>query len=103
LKNGYVFTHYRFPPPDIKSACFQSLGIQKCRPSWRMIASPGEEYLGIYPGGQSGNPLSEHYSDMLRKYLNHEYNKLSLPKDSDDMEKNTIESKLLIKPNGGSK
>jgi penicillin amidase len=37
-------------------------------PSWRMVVSlekTGVKMWGVYPGGQSGNPGSKHYSDMV--------------------------------------
>jgi penicillin amidase len=37
-------------------------------PSWRMVVSlekDGMKAWGVYPGGQSGNPGSKHYGDMI--------------------------------------
>ncbi|HEY8935466.1 MAG TPA: penicillin acylase family protein [Cyclobacteriaceae bacterium] len=45
-------------------------------PSWRMIVSlekSGVKCWATYPGGQSGNPGSEHYADMLNKWVNGQY------------------------------
>lgn len=47
-------------------------------PSWRMVvelSSPPQAY-GIYPGGQSGNPGSTHYDDLLTPWLQDQYFKL---------------------------
>jgi penicillin amidase len=43
-------------------------------PSERMVVSPGREHEGILhiPTGQSGNPLSPHYGDQYRAWLNGE-------------------------------
>ncbi len=43
-------------------------------PSERMVVSPGREAEGIMeiPTGQSGHPLSPHYSDQYRAWLNGE-------------------------------
>jgi penicillin amidase len=43
--------------------------------SWRMIVELGEEItaLGIYPGGQSGNPGSKYYSNFIQKWAKGEY------------------------------
>jgi penicillin amidase len=43
-------------------------------PSERMVVSPGREEEGILhmPGGQSGHPLSPHYSDQHRAWVNGE-------------------------------
>jgi len=48
--------------------------------SWRMIVEMGEngEAWGIYPGGQSGNPGSKYYDNLLKKWANGEYVDVSL-------------------------
>jgi penicillin amidase len=45
-------------------------------PSWRMVVSlekSGIKMWGVYPGGQSGNPGSTHYSDMVAPWVGGEY------------------------------
>lgn len=45
-------------------------------PSWRMIVSlekSGVKAWGTYPGGQSGNAGSRHYSDLLERWTNGTY------------------------------
>jgi penicillin amidase len=45
-------------------------------PSWRMIVSlekSGVKTWATYPGGQSGNPGSAHYSDMLDRWTKGQY------------------------------
>ncbi|HEY9049376.1 MAG TPA: penicillin acylase family protein [Ohtaekwangia sp.] len=45
-------------------------------PSWRMIVSlekSGAKAWGVYPGGQSGNPGSAHYVDMLDSWVAGKY------------------------------
>jgi penicillin amidase len=46
--------------------------------SWRMVVSPGTEdvYYGVYPGGQSGNPGSKHYTEFIDSWANGEYFRL---------------------------
>ncbi len=54
-------------------------------PSWRMIVdlgSDGIKGLGVYPGGQSGNPGSKYYDNMLETWLNGQYNELNFMKDA---------------------
>ena len=62
-------------------------------PSWRMVvelSNPVNAY-GVFPGGQSGNPLSPHYSDQIDKWAKHEYNKLTLFNDEKEIKsKSTI-------------
>jgi penicillin amidase len=47
-------------------------------PSWRMIVELGPEpkAYGIYPGGQSGNPASPYYLNLLKKWEKGELNEL---------------------------
>jgi penicillin amidase len=55
-------------------------------PSWRMIVELGAETkaLGAYPGGQSGNPGSKHYDDILDTWAAGEYYPLLYLKSVDD-------------------
>ncbi len=47
-------------------------------PSWRMVVSMEEEVKawGVYPGGQSGNPFSPHYDDLIKTWSNGDYYEL---------------------------
>lgn len=52
-------------------------------PSWRMIvemSEPPKAYIN-YPGGQSGNPASKHYRDMLEQYFEGHYYEVTLKTD----------------------
>jgi penicillin G amidase len=45
-------------------------------PSWRMVVSlekSGVKTWATYPGGQSGNPGSAHYNDMLTRWIDGRY------------------------------
>jgi penicillin G amidase len=48
--------------------------------SWRMVVEMGEggEAFGIYPGGQSGNPGSRFYDNMIKKWAIGEYLNVSI-------------------------
>ena len=67
-------------------------------PYWRMIVSLERPVraLGVYPGGQSGNPGSSHYCDFLETYENESYFELLFPKSKNDIERNKIESQLIF-------
>ena len=56
-------------PGDIYTPRAQA---QRTGPSERMAVSPGREHEGILhiPTGQSGHPLSPHYGDQYRAWLN---------------------------------
>jgi penicillin amidase len=69
-------------------------------PSWRMIvqlSSPAEAY-GIYPGGQSGNPGSKYYDNMVDTWARGEYHKLWYMREGD---KNDAKVKWRMKMERG--
>jgi penicillin amidase len=52
-------------------------------PSWRMVvelSSPPKAWVN-YPGGQSGDPASPHYRDMLDSFFEGKYYEVSIQKD----------------------
>lgn len=68
-------------------------------PSWRMVVELGEEVQawGVYPGGQSGNPGSRFYDNMVQQWAAGEYNPLFFMKNSADR-KQPILSEFKITP-----
>ena len=54
-------------------------------PSWRMVVELGDEVsaYGVYPGGQSGNPGSPFYDNMIDHWVNGKYYKLLFMKGPD--------------------
>ncbi len=54
-------------------------------PSWRMIVemSSPPKAIGIYPGGQSGNPGSKFYDNMIDRWAAGEYIELNFMQDID--------------------
>ncbi len=57
-------------------------------PSWRMIVSlekPKVRAWGTYPGGQSGNPGSRYYSNLLTLWARGEYLELRFPGSVDEI------------------
>jgi penicillin amidase len=57
-------------------------------PSWRMIVSlekGGVKALGVYPGGQSGNPGSPFYANMVAPWANAVYNTLQFVTRPEDL------------------
>ncbi len=65
-------------------------------PSWRMVVSlekSGMKAWATYPGGQSGNPGSPHYLDMLGRWLEGRYfplHFLRTPEDGDSAAKHRM-------------
>lgn len=67
-------------------------------PSWRQIIEltpTGPKALGVYPGGQSGNPGSRYYDDSVETWSKGEYNNLTLYKNPEEI----IESIFMIQMN----
>lgn len=58
-------------------------------PSWRMVvqlSQPVRAY-GIYPGGQSGNPASKYYDNMIEKWTNGQLDELLFLKSDEESDK----------------
>jgi penicillin amidase len=55
-------------------------------PSWRMIVELGEQVraLGVFPGGQSGNPGSKYYDNMVDTWAGGNYYELLFLKSPND-------------------
>ncbi len=50
-------------------------------PSWRMVVDVGrpEASVAVFPGGESGNPVSPHYDDQLALWLVGRYKDIEFP------------------------
>ena len=61
--------------PDAINATGFSFG-----PSWRMVISLEDKVKGyaVYPGGQSGNPASKYYNNMIDAWIKGEYYDLNI-------------------------
>lgn len=69
-------------------------------PSWRMLLDLRDpsEGLAIYPGGQSGLPLSVHYDDFLGTYMSGGYLAFREAASSSSIPARFIESSLQLVP-----
>lgn len=70
-------------------------------PSWRMVvimSEPPEAY-GIYPGGQSENPVSPHYGDFIENWLNYRYYRLNMAVSPEEI--TDVEARTVLLPGGG--
>ncbi len=67
-------------------------------PSWRMIVemSSPPKAIGIYPGGQSGNPGSKHYDDFIDVWAKGEYMDILFMQN--DSETESIKQTQILKP-----
>lgn len=62
-------------------------------PSWRMVVQLDKEWpkaYGLYPGGQSGNPGSKFYDNMIDKWTKGELNELLFMKSKEQTDKRII-------------
>jgi penicillin amidase len=84
--NNLLFTYSDNPKSDVKGG-----------PSTRRIIdfSDVENSVSILPTGQSGNPMSKHYSDQAEMYVKGEFRKMKMNK----AEIINTSTKLVFKPN----
>lgn len=68
-------------------------------PSWRMIVALDKDVkaYGVFPGGQSGNPGSPYYDDMIDTWSEGRLNELVYLKSKDDKHKGIITTWKLSK------
>ena len=77
---------------DVLNAVRGSFG-----PSWRMVVELGDEVeaYGVYPGGQSGNPGSPYYNNMLEDWAAGNYNKLQFVKTPTELENTAVLTQIF--------
>ena len=68
-------------------------------PSWRMVVELAENgrRVGVFPGGQSGNPVSPHFDDGVETWANYQYFELTMPRTPEEIPDDRIESILILK------
>jgi penicillin amidase len=90
---------FNAPPLKTGGASSAVNAISKRKgPSWRMVVElgPSPRAYGIYPGGQSGNPGSPYYLNLLKKWENGELNEL-LYLSSPDQEDPRLTSRITLR------
>ncbi len=67
-------------------------------PSWRMVVALGKEVkgYGVFPGGQSGNPGSFYYDDMIDTWTSGRLNELLFLKSNTDQSKRILSTWKLV-------
>jgi len=80
--------------PDAINATGYSFG-----PSWRMVISLENNIKGyaVYPGGQSGNPSSPFYKNMIETWKKGEYYELNFVSNTDGI-KNKMTQHIQLNP-----
>jgi penicillin amidase len=68
--------------------------------SWRFVVELGDtvQAWGIYPGGQSGNPVSSRYADRLEGWRLGQLNPLHLPRKAGELSGMVRQSVLTLTP-----
>jgi penicillin amidase len=68
--------------------------------SWRMVVELGPEVRAwtIYPGGQSGNPMSPRYADRIARWSAGELEPALVPRDEASIPGERIISRVRLKP-----
>jgi penicillin amidase len=68
--------------------------------SWRMVVELGDEMQawGIYPGGQSGNPISPRYAQFLGRWSAGTLDSLRFPARPNDLPAAVTRSRLVVAP-----
>ena len=82
-----AFSRLNVPVQGGNATLWPSTGDGHHGPSWRMVVEMGapRRAWAIYPGGQSGNPLSARYDDRLDRWSKGELDTLRLPTRESDL------------------
>jgi len=96
------FSALRLPVNGGPSTISPSSGDGTDGASWRMVVELGPEVrgFGVYPGGQSGNPVSPRYQDRLPRWLNGDLDTLRFPRSAADLDPGRTTATLTLIPAG---
>jgi penicillin amidase len=91
------------PPIPIQggpSTLNPSSGSGRYGASWRMVVELGPEVRGwgTYPGGQSGNPVSDRYADRIPVWAAGRLDTLRFPRSPEELAQGMIRSMLTLTP-----
>jgi penicillin amidase len=95
-----AFSRREIPVQGGSATLWPSTGNGRHGPSWRMVvelSSPRRAWA-IYPGGQSGNPLSSRYDDRLEKWRRGELDTLRLPGSIEELPAALHRAELQLTP-----
>jgi penicillin amidase len=92
----------KIPVQGGTSTLWPSSGNGRHGPSWRMVVELDSvpKAWAIYPGGQSGNPLSPYYDNRIAKWSAGELDTLMVPRTPDDISKSHRSSVLRFTATG---
>ncbi|MES2522237.1 MAG: penicillin acylase family protein [Gemmatimonadota bacterium] len=95
-----AFSRMEIPVQGGSATLWPSTGNGRHGPSWRMVvelSSPRRAWA-VYPGGQSGNPLSPRYDDRLEKWRTGTLDTLRLPRAMSDLAPSQQRARLTLSP-----
>ncbi len=86
--------------PSGPNTLWPSTGEGTAGPSWRMVVELGDSVRawGIYPGGQTGNPLDPGYRDRLPRWLAGELDPLLVPRTAGALAAADVSGTLTLVP-----
>jgi penicillin amidase len=94
-----AFSRLALPVPGGPNTLWPSTGGGGAGPSWRMVVElgPAVRAWGVYPGGQSGDPLSPGYDDRLAHWLDGTLDSLRVPRTPADLGRD-LRQTLTLRP-----
>ena len=94
------FSALELSVPSGPSTISPSSGDGTHSASWRMVVELGPEVqgLGVYPGGQSGNPASPRYQDRIPRWLSGDLDTLRFPRSVTDLGASRTVATLTLIP-----
>ncbi len=97
-----AFSRREIPVQGGSATLWPSTGDGRHGPSWRMVVemSKPRRAWATYPGGQSGNPLSDRYADRLDAWREGRLDTLRLPAVQDDLPVSQQRARLTLVPGG---
>ncbi len=98
---GRMFKGLNYPEVEVPgwTQCVNNIAEHgNSGPSWRMILNFANlsESLSVIPGGQSGNPFSEHYADQLNIWIDGNYKTMDLPSSPEGVK--NVAYRLIFEP-----
>jgi len=100
-----AFSRLEIPVQGGNATLWPSTGNGYHGPSWRMVVemSTPRKAWAIYPGGQSGNPLSAFYDNRIDKWSKGQLDTLRIPVKEADLAPAAIRARLILTPTGGAR
>jgi penicillin amidase len=95
-----AFSRLNLPMQGGPETLNPSSGLGTHGASWRMVVELGPDVhaWAVYPGGQSGNPVSTRYADRLPLWLSGALDPVRFPRNASDLSDADVLSVLTLRP-----